>query len=137
MQTIFSTLYFQNSLIRREYNNLTQLSTFINNRIYCEYYKLHKMIWGKNCIVSPGSFLRTIQNVARQKQLSLFTGFNQNDISEFLLFVLDCFHNALRREVIMNIKGTPENNEDKMAIECYKTIKNMYSKSMFCILLPS
>jgi ubiquitin carboxyl-terminal hydrolase 2/21 len=93
-----------------------------------EYYKLHKMIWGKNCIVSPGSFLKTIQNVARQKQLSLFTGFNQNDISEFLLFVLDCFHNALRREVIMNIKGTPENNEDKMAIECYKTIKNMYSK---------
>ena len=38
------SLYFQNSLIRREYDSLTQLSTFINNRIYCEYYKLHKMI---------------------------------------------------------------------------------------------
>ena len=38
------SLFFQNTLIKREYINLIEVSKFINNRIYCEYYKLHKMI---------------------------------------------------------------------------------------------
>tara|TARA_Y100001958_G_C21242753_1_gene571206 strand:- start:1527 stop:2606 length:1080 start_codon:yes stop_codon:yes gene_type:complete len=38
------SLYFQNELITREFNNLKQLFDFINNRIYCEYYKLNSMI---------------------------------------------------------------------------------------------
>ena len=38
------SLYFQNELITREFNNLQQLFDFINNRIYCEYYKLNNMI---------------------------------------------------------------------------------------------
>lgn len=93
-----------------------------------EYYKLHKLMWENNCVVSPGSFLRTIQNVAKHKKNDLFVGYNQNDVSEFLFFVIDCFHNSLRREVIMNIKGNPEDEKDIMAIKCYNEIKNMYSK---------
>jgi ubiquitin C-terminal hydrolase len=93
-----------------------------------EYYKLHKIIWETNCIVAPGSFIKTIRNVAKNKNLELFMGWNQNDVSEFLLFVIDSFHNSLRREVIMNIKGVPEGEKDKMAIACYNEIKNIYSK---------
>ena len=33
-------LFFQSELIDKEYNNLQALFQFINNRIYCEYYKL-------------------------------------------------------------------------------------------------
>jgi len=93
-----------------------------------EYYKLHKMMWEKNCIVSPGSFLKTVHNVAKNKKMELFMGWNQNDVSEFLLFVIDCFHNSLRREVIMNIHGKPDSETDEMAIACYNEIKTMYSK---------
>lgn len=93
-----------------------------------EYYKLHKMAWEKNCVISPGSFIRTIHNVAKNKKNDLFAGWNQNDVSEFLLFVIECFHNSLRREVIMNIKGNPDGDEDEMAIKCYEEIKNIYSK---------
>lgn len=93
-----------------------------------EYYKLHKLMWEKNCVVSPGSFIKTIHNVAKNKKLELFMGWNQNDVSEFLLFVIDSFHNSLRREVIMNIKGSPEDEKDDMAVACYKEIKNIYSK---------
>lgn len=93
-----------------------------------EYYKLHKLMWENNCTVSPGSFLRTIQNVAKNKKLELFAGWNQNDVSEFLLFVIDCFHNSLRREVTMNVKGEPESIEDKMAVACFNEIKNIYAK---------
>lgn len=38
------SLYFQNELITREFKNLEQLFDFINNRIYCEYYKLNSMM---------------------------------------------------------------------------------------------
>ena len=38
------SLYFQNELITKEHNNQKELFIFINNRIYCEYYKLYHMI---------------------------------------------------------------------------------------------
>ena len=28
------------------------------------------------------------------KGQDIFTGFNQNDLPEFLIFIIDCFHNA-------------------------------------------
>lgn len=37
-------LFFQSELIKKEYNNLQDLYKFINNRIYCEYYKLYNYI---------------------------------------------------------------------------------------------
>tara|TARA_Y100001958_G_scaffold48682_2_gene32547 strand:- start:2483 stop:3547 length:1065 start_codon:yes stop_codon:yes gene_type:complete len=43
-------LFFQSELIEKEYNNLQQMFNFINNRIYCEYYKLYYYI--KDYIVS-------------------------------------------------------------------------------------
>jgi len=38
------SLYFQNELIKLEYKNLREPFAFINNRIYCEYYKLYHTI---------------------------------------------------------------------------------------------
>ena len=62
------------------------------------------------------------------KDKEIFTGYAQNDLFEFLLFILDCFHNALKRKVSMEIKGNAENNNDKIAKECYEMIIKMYEK---------
>ena len=130
---IFSHTYELSDLIMEE-NFLKRLSGHTNRDyvvdcfLMIEYYKLHKLIWENNNVVQPGSFIRTIHNVAKNKKNNIFNNFNQNDISEFILFVLDCFHNSLRREVIMNIKGKDSSIEGKMAVETYKVIKNMYSK---------
>lgn len=55
------SLYFQNELISREHKNLEQLFDFINNRIYCEYYKLNNMILSyiKNELRSPELIKKT------------------------------------------------------------------------------
>jgi ubiquitin C-terminal hydrolase len=58
----------------------------------------------------------------------LFTGYSQNDLPEFLLFIIDCFHNSLSREINVTICGKPENETDTIAIKCFEMIKNMYSK---------
>ena len=102
--------------------------------VLVEWDTLRKMIWSENCVISPGGFLASIQKVARIKQKTIFTGFAQNDLPEFLNFMIDCFHNALCREVVMNIKGKAKNNVDNLAIDCFKMMKNMYKKEYSEIL---
>jgi ubiquitin C-terminal hydrolase len=93
-----------------------------------EYDNLRKMMWEENCVISPGRFVSIVQKVATLKGRDLFTGFAQNDLPEFLMFLMDCFHNSIQRSVEMNINGTPKDGMDELAIKCYKMMKTMYNK---------
>ena len=93
-----------------------------------EWDNLRKIMWTNNCVISPGKFIKTTQKIAQIKGLEMFTGFSQNDLPEFLLFIIDCFHTSLSREIKMTISGKPENETDAIAIQCFEMIKNMYSK---------
>jgi ubiquitin carboxyl-terminal hydrolase 8 len=79
-------------------------------------------------IVIPHKFVKTVQIVAGIKNNDLFTGFAQNDVAEFLIFVIDCFHNALSRETKMTINGTARGSKDELAVKCYEMVRHMYSK---------
>jgi ubiquitin carboxyl-terminal hydrolase 8 len=96
--------------------------------ILWEWDKLRKLMWSENCVIQPGGFLQSVQRVARIKDLALFTGFLQNDAEEFLRFIIDCFHNSLKREVKMSISGNASTVQDQTAIACYEMMKNMYRK---------
>jgi len=117
-----------------------ELNHFLNDGIYkkrlnkkydsallIEWDNLRQLIWSQNCTISPMKFIKTIQKLASLKGQELFTGFSQNDLPEFLIFLIDCFHNALARKVSMTIVGNEINAKDKMATKCFETIKNMYS----------
>tara|TARA_B110000261_G_scaffold164161_1_gene212536 strand:- start:3618 stop:4655 length:1038 start_codon:yes stop_codon:yes gene_type:complete len=93
-----------------------------------EWDKLRELMWSENCIIKPSGFISAVQKVANLKNKDIFTGYAQNDITEFLTFLLTSFHEAIKREVEMNIKGNIENGKDKLAITCYEMMKNMYSK---------
>jgi ubiquitin carboxyl-terminal hydrolase 8 len=93
-----------------------------------EWNNLKNLLWSSNCIISPGKFISTIQKIAEIKKIGIFTGYSQNDLPEFLLFIIDCFHNALSREINMSISGNCENKTDEVAVKCFEMIKNMYSK---------
>lgn len=56
-----------------------------------EYCDLIRLMWSQNCIVSPNRFIHVVHIVARNKQKEIFTGFSQNDATEFLQFFIDCF----------------------------------------------
>jgi len=96
--------------------------------ILLEWDKLRTMIWSENCIISPGGFLSSVQKVAKIKDKAIFTGFAQNDFTEFLTFILDCFHTAIYREVDMQITGETVTETDKLAKNCFTMMKNMYKK---------
>lgn len=106
----------------------TKLRNKCDSALILEWDALRQMLWNENCIVSPGKFIKTIQKIAKIKGMDIFTGYSQNDVSEFLLFLIDCFHTALSREIKITISGIPENETDKLAIKCFKMIKDMYSK---------
>ena len=124
---IISHTYELNDFLNNE-NYKKKLKNKCESALILEWDNLRKLMWNTNCIISPGKFVKTIQKIAQLKDLNLFTGFSQNDLSEFLLIVIDCFHISLSREIKMTISGCPENETDKIAIQCYEMIKNMYSK---------
>jgi len=117
-----------------ELNDFLNKQTFkkrLNNKyesaLLIEWDNLRTLMWSENCIISPNKFLKTVQRLSQIKGNDMFTGFSQNDMPEFLLFIVDCFHIALQRKVTMNIVGTSHNNTDKLATECFEMIRKMYT----------
>ena len=99
-----------------------------------EWDKLRQMMWSENCTIAPGAFVQSIQKIAKIKGKDIFTGWAQNDLPEFLLFLIESFHSALMREVEMNIKGSAMNEKDNLAKICYEMMKKMYRKEYSEIL---
>ena len=124
---ILSHTYELNNFLENE-NYKKKLKNSYDSALLVEWDNLRKILWDANCVVSPGRFIKVIQKVAQLKKMEIFTGYSQNDVSEFLLFLIDCFHSALSREIKFTISGQPENETDKLAIKCFEMIKDTYSK---------
>jgi len=60
-----------------------------------EWYDLRNLLWSKRCVVSPNRFVNILHVVSAKKNISIFSDFSQNDASEFLLFLINTFHNGL------------------------------------------
>jgi ubiquitin C-terminal hydrolase len=124
---IISHTYELNDVLNNE-NVIKKIKNIYDSALLVEWDGLRKMIWENNCVIAPNKFIKTIQKVAEIKKVDIFTGYDQNDVAEFLLFLIDCFHNSLSREIKMNISGNPENETDQLAIKCFNMVKNMYTK---------
>jgi len=118
-----------------EFNNFLNLKTYkkkLNNKydslLLLAWDELRNDLWSENKINNPVKFVTMVQKIAKIKNHELFTGFQQNDLPEFLIFIIDCFHNALSREVSMTIQGTIKDETDRVAVKCFETIKQIYEK---------
>ena len=79
-------------------------------------------------MMSPKRFVYFVQKIAKEKGHDLFSGWSQNDFTEFLYFVVDCFHTYMSRGVELKIHGDPKNEHDQTALTCYRYLKQVYSK---------
>lgn len=73
--------------------------------------------------------MASMKQIARLKNQELFTQNSQNDVQEFLVFMLDSFHMALSREVNMTITGSVNNDKDIIGQKCYEMMRQMYTKN--------
>ena len=131
---IISHTYELNEFLNLELHRRIEKNTSLDTNLLIEWDNLRKMMWQENMVISPNRYIDTIQRVAKFKGHELFTEYYQNDIEEFFLFIIDTFHEALKRKLNIRIKGIPENETDKLAIKCYevisKTYKNEYSEML-------
>ena len=126
IQILSHTYELNEFLNKEEYKK--KLQKKFDTTLLIEWDNLRQMMWSENCIVSPGKFIKTIRKLSQIKGIDLFSGYSQNDLPEFLLFIVDCFHNSLARPVVMNITGTISTDTDKLAKDCFEMIKKMYTK---------
>lgn len=106
----------------------TKLKHMKDGVLIKEWADLNNLMWSENCTVSCDRWVECVQKEAHKQGRHLFTGFDQNDCAEFLMFVLDSFHESIKRKVTMTIQGTPINAKDKTAVKCFNKIKEMYEK---------
>ncbi len=123
-------------------NHTYELHEFLNSPQYMKYMKqdlpdsiiirewndLRNLMWDKNAIISPNKFVANVQFVAAKKNRELFTGWAQNDMPEFLLFLIECMHNSISRPMVMKIRGISENSTDQLALNCFGMLKVVYEK---------
>ena len=57
-------------------------------RIFNEWKQLVQLMWSGNGAVKPIRFVSAVHEIAQKKDVDVFTGFAQNDVSEFLRFIL-------------------------------------------------
>jgi ubiquitin carboxyl-terminal hydrolase 8 len=93
-----------------------------------EYRELRTLMFSNNGVVSPNKFVHSVHLLAMKKGREIFTGWAQNDLPEFLLFMVECMHNCISRGVHTVISGKSENASDDLAIQCYKLLSDTYSK---------
>jgi ubiquitin carboxyl-terminal hydrolase 8 len=93
-----------------------------------EWKDLQAVMWDTNGIISPNKFVYYIHQLAKEKNREIFTGWAQNDLSEFLLFMIESMHNSLSRGVNMRIKGNASSELDILAVTCYNVLKDTYAR---------
>lgn len=109
---------------------LDKIKTPINSEdgsLINEWNELRLLMWANNGVISPNKFVHGVHVLATKKGKDLFTGWLQNDMPEFLMFIMDCIHNALKRQVTMKINGSPKNSTDTTAIKCYELLQTIYN----------
>tara|TARA_B110000091_G_C13801579_1_gene470498 strand:- start:277 stop:1305 length:1029 start_codon:yes stop_codon:yes gene_type:complete len=93
-----------------------------------EWNNLRTLMWSQNGIIAPNRFVHNVQQLAVKKDRDLFTGWAQNDLPEFLLFLVECMHNSMARPVAVNITGKVKTKLDSRANECYKMLQQTYGR---------
>ena len=127
LQIISHTYELNELLDDSEYK--TKLNDCHDSKLLLSWDELRLLMWSENCTISPGGFIHDIRNISKQKNNSMFASMSQNDMPEFLTFLFDIFHNALKRKVSMTIDGRPKIKRVKLAKICFEMIKKTYTAS--------
>ena len=130
MQCLSHTYELNDFLNKKEYRK--RLNPIPETVLLIEWDKLREMIWSEesdsNSFIVPTSFASNVRNVAKIKKRDLFTGFAQNDAPEFLYFLINSFHEAIKRQVTINIVGDIKTSTDDLASKCFKMFQKLYSE---------
>jgi ubiquitin carboxyl-terminal hydrolase 8 len=126
---ILSHTYELHELFNEKLPLLPSLPSSTSSKdIVTAYNDLRNIMWSQNCVVSPNGFLFMVHKIATEKHKDIFTGFAQNDVTEFLHFIIENFHEAFSRSTNVNVCGVANTELDKRAVKCFEELKTVYEK---------
>lgn len=114
-------------------NDLTIINEELNESILTkEYFDLRDLMTHKDYVITPTRFVEFIYRLTEIKKLDI-KRLQQNDVTEFLTFLIDCFHLATAKEINITVNGNPITKDEHLLVSCLNLYKN-YSKSFSPIL---
>ena len=78
--------------------------------------------------ILPNGLLNSLMVISKYKKKTFLVNKDEEDITEFISFFIDCLHNCINNPVEVQISGVSKNSTDNIAIEVYKMLKNVYEK---------
>ena len=110
-----------NNILKTKLNNVDNCHLFLTK----EWLELHALIHNnENMSIAPKRFLKVVQYVANKTNHQNFTGYLQNDIYEFLLFLFVSFqHSTTQKKYEYVIKSTTT-----LAQQCRVMMEKTYAK---------
>jgi len=92
-----------------------------------EFNDLRVMMHQGHGSIVPTRFINVIRHISKEKNMEIFTTNAQNDLSEFLTFILNTMHSEMAHKIEVNVPDNL-NDIDKKCIEMMKTTySNDYS----------
>jgi ubiquitin C-terminal hydrolase len=108
--------------------------TIQSDSLLYEWLSLAELMNSNSGVISPKRFFQVLHITARKKNRILFTGFAQNDLPEFILFLFEMFHESIQHKVDINIHGIEKNTTDILAKKTYEMIQKMYANEYSSII---
>ena len=94
---ILSNIHELNEYISLIHKSFENNKSDVDVLFLIEWKSLYDLMWSKNVTISPNRFIKIIQVISKQKKMMLFSGYEQNDVTEYLYFLLECFHNGIKK----------------------------------------
>lgn len=121
VQILSNTYELQDIINIKLKNNKVNISP--DGNMLNEWKNLMTLMWNKNCVITPSKFIQTIHRYSKLNGNTQFIPGRQNDAYEFLLYLFDILHKAIRRKIKIKISGTVKNDVDCLAVKCYKMLQ--------------
>ena len=122
---ILSHIYELNNYI----NDNQQIANIPDSILTKEWFDLYKLLWSKNCTISPNKFVFHVRELSKIKN-SVFSDSAQNDAVEYFYFVIDCIHNSYNKvnNICLIKTNQPEVNKE---IDLYELKNQSIIHSLF------
>ena len=130
IQSLSHTLDLTDFFLSKKYEKkIKEKDDNMNTEFVKNWVKLLNGLWEDNCTISPKSFFKNLIQICNEKDINLGFSVNmQNDIQEFLMLVLeifhDCFSEKKKFKSLRKLEGLNKESE-KSWIDFYE---NDYSK---------
>lgn len=111
-------------ILKANLSNKDNVDTLITR----EWIELQNILHSNASIVTPTRFVKIVHFVAKSKKMLMFSGYTQNDTSEFLFFLFDSFHASISRSVKINVNQKYKSiyQDEKLIDACCEWMQSNY-----------